>query len=101
MSFLQARPVRLIKIDTQGFELEVLAGASETLKHTEFLIVEFWPAGLRACGHKPSDLVEALWAAGFSPRYFSGKKWVETGPRPILELKPKSYVNLFCGRRIS
>jgi len=30
----------LVKIDTEGFELEVLKGATEVLKHTEFVISE-------------------------------------------------------------
>lgn len=33
-----------IKIDTQGYELEILKGATETLKHVELLILECWLA---------------------------------------------------------
>jgi len=36
----QINSIDLIKIDTEGFELEVLLGASEVLKITKFLIVE-------------------------------------------------------------
>ena len=34
------RPVLLVKIDVEGFECEVLEGAQETLKNTQFLIIE-------------------------------------------------------------
>ncbi len=32
----------LIKIDTQGFELNILAGATEALKHADVLMLECW-----------------------------------------------------------
>ena len=39
-SFAQAAGTRLIKIDTQGYELEILKGAEECLKKTGALILE-------------------------------------------------------------
>jgi hypothetical protein len=49
----------LIKIDTEGYEKQVLEGASETLQRTERLIIEL---------HKESDKTELevlLFAQGF------------------------------------
>lgn len=37
---LAERPVLVMKIDVEGYEEEVIAGARETLSHTRFLIVE-------------------------------------------------------------
>ncbi len=46
---LSIRKVSLIKIDTEGYEKQVLEGASETLQRTERLIIEL---------HKESDKTE-------------------------------------------
>lgn len=59
-----ARPV-VAKIDTQGAEVDVLAGAQRTLAQIEHAIVEVWPAGLARVGRTLEELIEAL-AAHFS-----------------------------------
>ena len=58
----------LLKVDVQGFEIEVLLGAQETLGDNQDLIVlfEFWPYGLRQTGHRPIELLDLLREAGFS-----------------------------------
>jgi FkbM family methyltransferase len=56
---LNIRKVNMIKIDTEGYEKQVLEGASETLQRTERLIIEL---------HKESDkaeLEELLFDQGF------------------------------------
>jgi FkbM family methyltransferase len=62
------RSLDLLKIDVQGFEIEVLLGAKETLKKNQTLtiVVEFWPYGLRQAGHEPKELFQILENAGFS-----------------------------------
>jgi FkbM family methyltransferase len=54
--------VDMIKIDVEGFEPEVLAGASRLLATASapILLVEFNPASLTAAGYSPDDLVELL-----------------------------------------
>jgi FkbM family methyltransferase len=49
-------PPVVMKVDTQGCEVRVLSGAENVLARTDYLIVEYWPAGLRRMG----DSVEAL-----------------------------------------
>ena len=59
---LPDRPVDLVKIDVQGFELAVLRGAARVLKTNADIVVllEFWPHGLRAAGDTPMTLVDYL-----------------------------------------
>lgn len=49
-----------IKIDTQGAELQVLKGAANFLKKVDYLIIEFWPYGLRQLGDSPKELIEIV-----------------------------------------
>jgi FkbM family methyltransferase len=44
---LKGRPVLVMKIDVEGFEEEVIAGAAETLSRTKFLIIEAQDAARR------------------------------------------------------
>lgn len=55
------RPPFLVKVDVQGFEAEVIAGAAPLLLSNACLILlEFWPEGLRANGCMPTDLFRLL-----------------------------------------
>jgi FkbM family methyltransferase len=55
----------LIKIDVQGFEGRILAGAQDFLRSNECLILmEFWPGGLKANGFRPADIFGLLNGAG-------------------------------------
>ncbi len=54
--------IRLMKIDVEGAELEVLEGAPKTLKRTQYLMIEIWRKNLqrttkllRSQGFKPVD----------------------------------------------
>jgi hypothetical protein len=55
----------LIKIDTEGFELEVLKGAIETLAKTELLIVETSVARRHEGSYAFADLIAFLAENGF------------------------------------
>ena len=44
---LKNRPVLVMKIDVEGYEEEVIAGAEETLSRTKFLIIEAHTAARR------------------------------------------------------
>ena len=53
------RPL-VAKIDTQGAEVDVLKGARETLSHTDYAIVEVWPAGLKRLSRQLEDLINEI-----------------------------------------
>jgi FkbM family methyltransferase len=61
----------LIKIDVEGFELSVFAGAKRVLASSELkaLIVEINDSGTRY-GHSGKDLLECLTSYGFSPFFY-------------------------------
>jgi FkbM family methyltransferase len=58
----------LLKIDVQGFELNVLRGATQLLQQNRALVIvlEFWPYGLQKAGSTPEELLDFLHKAGFS-----------------------------------
>jgi FkbM family methyltransferase len=60
----------LIKIDVQGFEIDVLTGMTGVLHRSPGLQVvsEFWPGGLRQRGLDPHDVLRQYRALGFAIR---------------------------------
>lgn len=50
----------LLKIDVEGYEGHVLAGAEETLSRTEILVIEFSPEYLKKSGVLPEAIFEKL-----------------------------------------
>lgn len=53
-----AKPIAL-KLDVQGAEAKVLAGATRTLEHVSTVVLEYWPRGLLRAGDHAEQL-EAL-----------------------------------------
>jgi FkbM family methyltransferase len=59
--------IDFVKIDVQGWEAQVLAGARQTLQRNPdlILIFEFWPYGLAKAGTNPDTLLDYLQQSGF------------------------------------
>jgi len=54
-----------VKIDVQGWEVDVLSGMERLLASGPRLYVEFWPWGLRRAGRTPAELVAFLVDRGY------------------------------------
>jgi FkbM family methyltransferase len=64
-----ARPLRLLKVDVEGFEAEFLAGAEATLTtHRPLVICEFHDPLLRAAGSSSEELLKAFARYRYHPR---------------------------------
>lgn len=61
----------LLKIDTQGFEIEVLKGAENTLKHISGVIIEMNLSELYAGAPMAEEVISHLRRTGFVPYWFS------------------------------
>jgi FkbM family methyltransferase len=64
------RPINILKIDVEGYEPDVIAGAGSTLERTEVVIHEFSPAFSWAGGLSAADILTRLDAGGFLPYAF-------------------------------
>ncbi|OEU66620.1 MAG: hypothetical protein BBJ57_02500 [Desulfobacterales bacterium PC51MH44] len=53
------RPVA-VKIDTQGSEVQVFKGARVFLQGIDYMIVEYWPYGVRRIGDLPDAFIETV-----------------------------------------
>lgn len=74
----------IIKIDVEGFEVEVLAGARECLKGCKVLHLELHPEQLVARGESPSRMLKDLVAAGFRAYSIDGHEFF-VGRSPLPE----------------
>lgn len=61
------RPIAALKIDVEGFEPAVIAGAHRALSRTQVVVLELSPSMHRQAGFSTGAMLQTLRAAGFSP----------------------------------
>ena len=95
----------VIKIDTDGHELAVLGGMSDTLRRFDdvTMIIEFNPKMQRAAGRRPEELLEELDRLEFETFLLDdvsrrAYRLTPTGEWPEL-MNPAGFANLYCVRR--
>ncbi len=66
--------IDLLKMDIEGFEIDALMGASETLARTKHVLIEFTPKFIRACGHDPRQLLDIFENHKFVPHVMNDGK---------------------------
>ncbi|MGQ9564844.1 MAG: FkbM family methyltransferase [Thermogutta sp.] len=66
--------IRLLKIDTEGYEKFVLEGARDILRNTQFIYFEAWQKQFSRYGYHFSDIYELLKEYGFSLGEKKGKE---------------------------
>lgn len=62
---LEGKPIKLVKIDTEGNELKILKGAKKTLPFVANILSEFTPAIVSRGGEAPAEYAEILKGHGF------------------------------------
>jgi len=69
-SLFAGRVFDLVKLDVQGWELEILLGLNETLRRSSAvrIVAEFWPAPLRERGREPAEVLHRYLEMGYALR---------------------------------
>jgi FkbM family methyltransferase len=68
---LSDQRVLILKIDVEGYEPAVIAGAKRTLARTDVVITEYSPNLSRSGGLSPDGMLDQLLSGGFTPHGFA------------------------------
>jgi FkbM family methyltransferase len=68
---LQDHKIKLLKIDVEGYEYQVLLGASNVLNNVENIIQEFSPSVMRDNNIDPENLIKLLVDNNFEPFFIT------------------------------
>jgi FkbM family methyltransferase len=93
---MDKRPVKLIKIDIEGFEYNAMLGARECLQRCEYLLSEFTPDMMQQINQDPMDYIRLIREAGFTI-YQIDEQGLST-PDFEKTIRDKEMLNLFCRR---
>jgi FkbM family methyltransferase len=70
-----SEPVLILKIDVEGYEPAVVAGAKRTLARTDVVIMEYSPGMSRRGGLSPETMLADLAEAGLVPYRLENRDW--------------------------
>jgi FkbM family methyltransferase len=97
------RPIDLVKMDVEGWEMRVLEGMPETIRRNPNLkiITEFSPHYLQKSGCSPAGFLEKLKDCGFKLYIIDEEnettKLADAGS--IIKTPPRAAPNLYCDRQ--
>ncbi len=78
--------IDVLKIDVEGFELQVLEGASQVLARTDCVLLECWSEHTKGFGYRPDDLITLMQRASFHG-YLLSEADNEISLMPLAELQ--------------
>lgn len=94
--------IHFIKVDAQGAEGLIFEGMNKILTLPNLkMLIEFWPAGLRALGTDPLKFLNRL-SLNFEIQIFDFKKkdFCASTPSEVMKrIEAQSYLNLFCKKK--
>ncbi len=77
---LADRPILIMKIDVEGYEPEVVAGAKQALARAEVVVVEHSPGLSQAGGLSYEGMLDQLYASGLTPYRLGVDEWTKESP---------------------
>lgn len=94
---LDQRPIKLLKIDIEGYEYMAMQGARQALLRCEHLLTEFTPDLMKQEGQDPMDYIRLIRDAGFDIHRIDP----EGVSQPDIEtiIRDDIQVNLLCRRK--
>jgi len=97
------KKISFIKVDTEGYDLQVLHGGNKLLEENNYLklIIEFNPSPVEKAGSSSLDLLNFLKIKGFSINYVNHEKERIEPVDNFAELEkkyqsPRNFTNLIC-----
>ena len=77
---LADRPILIMKIDVEGYEPEVVAGAKQALARAGVVVVEHSPGLSQAGGLSYEGMLDQLYASGLTPYSLGVDEWTKESP---------------------